>query len=165
MTKMRGYVVNWTTRSRSWKCLPARCQSRAAISIQIPLLLLHRQEDIAALQMSLVRTRRCGIWSTGLPPSLPPPPTSPVLHFQTDSEDMEDIANAMSDSDGLTFEHDPLDQQHQRFLVGDSSSLAADFMNSDIPFSDDLAMCLDPAQHSGSESIEAEHDGRNLPGP
>ena len=78
---------------------------------------------------------------------------------------MEDIANAMSDSDGLTFEHDPLDQQHQQFLIGDASSSAADFMNSDIPFSDDLAMCFDPAQHSGSESIEVEHDGRNLSGP
>ena len=82
-------------------------------------------------------------WSTGLPPSSPPPPTSPVLHSQTDDEDMEDIANAMSDSDGLTFEHDPLDQQHQQFLIGDASSSAADFMNSDIPFSDDLAMCFD----------------------
>jgi hypothetical protein len=51
---------------------------------------------------------------------------------------MDDISNAMSDSDGLVFEQDTLDQQ-QRFLSGISS----DYMNSDIPFSDDLAMCFD----------------------
>jgi hypothetical protein len=79
-------------------------------------------------------------WSTGLPPSSPPPPTSPVLQSQTDDEDMDDIGNAMSDSDGLVFEQDPLDhQQPQQSLSGISS----DYMNSDIPFSDDLAMCFD----------------------
>jgi len=51
---------------------------------------------------------------------------------------MDDISNAMSDSDGLVFEQDTLDQQ-QPFLSGISS----DYMNSDIPFSDDLAMCFD----------------------
>jgi hypothetical protein len=56
-------------------------------------------------------------WSTGLPPSSPPPPTSPILQSQTDDEDMDDISNAMSDSDGLMFEQNPLDQQDQ-FLSG-----------------------------------------------
>jgi hypothetical protein len=77
-------------------------------------------------------------WSTGLPPSSPPPPTSPVLQSQTDDEDMDDISNAMSDSDGLTFEQDP---QNQQFLAGPSSS-SSDYMNS-MSFSDDLAMCFD----------------------
>ena len=78
-------------------------------------------------------------WSAGLPPSSPPPPTSP-LHSPTDDEEMEDIGSAMSDSDGLTFEQDPLSQQHERFLSGASS----DYMHSDVhmPFSDDLAMCF-----------------------
>jgi hypothetical protein len=47
----------------------------------------------------------------------------------------------MSDSDGLTFEQDPLDPQHQQFISGTSS---LDYgMNSDISFSDDLAMCFE----------------------
>jgi hypothetical protein len=79
-------------------------------------------------------------WSTGLPPSSPPPPTSPVLQSQTDDEDMDDIGNAMSDSDGLIFEQDPLDQQQQQQSL---SGMSSDYMNSDIPFSDDLAMCFD----------------------
>jgi hypothetical protein len=46
----------------------------------------------------------------------------------------------MSDSDGLTFEQDPLSQQHEQFLSGASS----DYMHSDVhmPFSDDPAMCF-----------------------
>jgi hypothetical protein len=53
---------------------------------------------------------------------------------------MDDIANAMSDSDGLVFEQDPLDQQqHQQSL----SWISSDYTNSDISFSDDLTMCFD----------------------
>lgn len=75
-------------------------------------------------------------WTTGLPPSSPPPPSSPILQSQTDDEDMDDFSNAMSDSDGLIFDHEP--QQDQRPFSGDSS----DFNNSDFLFTDDLAMCF-----------------------
>jgi|ERR1700733_6970958 hypothetical protein len=53
-----------------------------------------------------------------------------------DDEDIDNINNPMPDSDGLTFEQDPQDQQ---FVSGTWS----DYMNSDMSFSDDLAMCFD----------------------
>jgi hypothetical protein len=55
-----------------------------------------------------------------------------------DDEEMEDISNAMSGSDGLVFEKNPLDE-HKQFLAGGSS----DYVNSDMPFSDDLATCFE----------------------
>ena len=79
-------------------------------------------------------------WSTGLPPSSPPPPTSPVLQSQTDDEEMEDIANAMSDSDSLAFE--PQQQQQQEFPS--TSGTSSDYLSSDpMLSSDDIAMCFD----------------------
>jgi hypothetical protein len=106
-------------------------------------------------------------WSTGLPPSSPPPPTSPMLQSQTDDDDMDDISNAMSDSDGLTFEHDALDQEQEQdqFLSGISS----DYMNSDIPFSDDLAICFDDFNQLFSDpmtgTINTNEDTSLLPLP
>jgi hypothetical protein len=75
-------------------------------------------------------------WSTGLPPPSLLPPTSAILQPQMDDEDTDNTSHPTPDSDGLTFERDPQDQQ---FVSGTWS----DYMNSDMSFPDDLAMCFD----------------------
>jgi hypothetical protein len=63
-------------------------------------------------------------WSTGLPPSLPPPPTSPILQSQTDDEDM--------------------DGSHIRTgSTGPTRPIPLWFIDFEMPFSDNLRMCFD----------------------
>jgi hypothetical protein len=68
----------------------------------------------------------------------------------------------MPDSDGLTFEQDPQDQQ---FVSGTWS----DYMNSDMSFSDDLAMCFDDFNRLSSDpmtgTVNTNEDTSLLPLP